>query len=395
MVKDPILSLALFFIFGFFGAKIIKKLKMPTITAYIGLGILMSPSLLNLVSPSLVISSNIFSNIALGMIAFMLGESFSLKTLNQIGNVVFKVSLAASVFPWIVVTSVLWLALHQPFAVSLVLGAIAAATDPAATVMVVQEYKSRGEFTDNLLGVVAVDDIWALIIFAISLSLAQTFAAGHSAVSEIFTALGESALEIIGSSVVGFLVAVIFNKLSRFISTVKERLIYTLGFLFFVIGFSITFNLSVLLSCMVFGAVLINTNKTSFEFFKSLREIDSPIYLIFFVLAGASLQLNYLTKFFFLTVGFILLRVFGKMVGAFFGAKLSRASANVQKYMGLALIPQAGVALACALLAKHALGDTLGNLIVTITIASTVIFELGGPLLTKYCLVKTGEIKEG
>ncbi|MCK5288727.1 MAG: cation:proton antiporter, partial [Candidatus Omnitrophica bacterium] len=142
-----------------------------------------------------------------------------------------------------------------------------------------------------------------------------------------------------------------------------------------------------------FGTILVNGNKSSFEFFDSLREVDSPLYLIFFVLAGASLKISVLGGAIFLTVGFIIFRIFGKILGAYVGAKIIGASSSIKKYMGLALIPQAGVALACALIAKNEIGGEMGDKILTITIASTVFFEIFGPWVTKLALVKAGDIK--
>lgn len=394
MYNNPILSLAIVFILGFFASRLTKKLKIPTITAYVVLGILLSPSLLNLISSDLLLASGFFSNIVLGMIAFSLGESFSISTLRRVGRAVTGISITASLIPWLLVTLAVWFIFRQPFSVALIFGAIAAATAPAAVVMVTQEYRSKGDFTDTLLGVVAIDDAWALVIFGFSLALAKTFLSGNGGVANVIKDVGWASLEIAGSLGVGALVAVTFNKLSKFINTMRDRLIYTLGFLFLTIGVAMFFHLSVLLSCMFFGAMLVNTNRMSFEFFSSLREVDSPLYLIFFVLAGASLKIGVLGTAVFLTFGYIAFRSLGKILGAFLGAKIVDASSSIKRYMGLALIPQAGVALACALIAKEAIGNSWGDKILTITIASTVIFELIGPWATKFSLAKAGEITE-
>ena len=394
MTNNPILSLAIIFILSFFTSRITRKLRVPTITAYVILGILLSPSLLNLISQDFLSTTDFFSSVVLGMIAFSLGESFSLGVLGRVGRAVTGISISASLFPWFLVTLATWLIFKQPLYIALVFGAIASATAPAAVVMVTQEYKSRGEFTDTLLGVVAVDDAWALIIFGLSLALAKSFIVGTSDSLSVVRDLLKVVVEIGGSFLLGAIAAIIFNKLSHFINTMKERLIYTFAFLFLVVGLSISFNFSILLSCMFFGAILANIGRESFHFFNSLREVDAPLYLIFFVLAGASLKINVLGAAIALTLGYIISRTVGKIVGASLGAKLMNSSSSIKKYMGLALTPQAGVALACALVAKHALGDFWGDRILTITIASTVIFELIGPWATKLSLVKAGEIKE-
>ena len=394
MINNPILSLAIIFILSFFASRLTKKLRIPTVTTYVVLGIIISPGLLNLISKEFLATSDFFSQIVLGMIAFSLGENFSLSILRRVGRAVTGISISASLAPWFLVTLATWMFFNQPFYIALIFGAIAAATAPAAVVMVTQEYKSKGDFTDTLLGVVAIDDAWALVIFGLSLSVAKTFVTGNGDTIGLFKDLLKTILEIGGSFVLGWAIVVVFNNLARFINTMKERLIYTFGFLSLTIGLAISFNFSVLLSCMFFGALLANTNKESLHFFNSLRDIDAPLYLIFFVLAGASLKVSVLGTSIALTLGYIVFRTFGKIIGAFIGAKLVDASLSIKKYMGIALIPQAGVALACALIAKHAIGGLWGDTILTITIASTVIFELIGPWSTKYALFKAGEIKE-
>jgi len=394
MSNNPILSLAIIFILGFFSSRLTKKLKIPTITAYVVLGIVLSPSVLNVLSVDLLSGSDVISNIVLGIIAFSLGESFSLTTLRRVGKAVIGISITGAIVPWFFVAFALWFLFGQPFYIALIFGAIASATDPAAIVTITQEYKSKGDFTDTLLGVVAIDDAWGLMIFGLSLALANSFIHDNGHFIGVIKDISRAFAEILGSLAMGAVVALIFNKFSGFIRTSKDRLIYTLGFLFLTIGSALVVHFSILLSCIAFGAVLINTNKLSYDFFRSLREIDSPLYLIFFVLAGASLKINVLGSAIFLTFGYIIFRVAGKIAGAFLGSKFVSASPVIRQYIGLALIPQAGVALACALVAKHVIGGSWGDKILLITIASTVFFELIGPWITKKSLVKAGEIVE-
>ncbi|MCK5493900.1 MAG: cation:proton antiporter, partial [Candidatus Omnitrophica bacterium] len=266
MINNPVLSLAIVFILGFFSAHFIKKIKLPTITAYVVLGLIISPDFLNIISKEFLATSEFFSDIVLGMIAFSLGEAFSFKSIKRVGKAVASISLSASILPWLIVTVVVWLVFHQPLYIALILGAIAAATDPATTVIVSQEYKSKGEFTDTLLGVVAIDDVWALIVFGLSLSLAKSFANGNGDSICIWKDLLKAGVEIGGSFVLGIVIAWIFNKFAHLINSSKERLIYMLGFLSLVIGLSIMLNFSILLSCMFFGTILVNGNKSSFEF---------------------------------------------------------------------------------------------------------------------------------
>lgn len=394
MFTDPILSLALIFIAGFFLSKIVEKLRIPTITTYVILGILLSPNLLGVISPKILAASDIFSNVVLGIIAFSLGRSLSLEIFRQIGKAVIAISLSASLIPWVLVALVLWLVFKQPLAVALVFGSIAAATDPATTVAVSQEYRSKGVFTNTLLGVVAVDDLWALILFGFSFALAQASflqTAGSSLVfKELLIALGE----IGGSLLIGIIVAFIFNFFLKIVRSPRDRLIYSLGFLLLAIGLAIYFKMSILLTAMFFGAFFVNTNKTHHYVFETVNNVTPPLYLVFFVLAGAQLKFQMLSVVIVLIAAIFILRIVGKVVGAFIGAKCTGSSSLIQKYMGIALLPQAGVALGCALVAKHHLNNNWGDLILTTTVGTTVFFELFGPLITRFSLIKAGNITE-
>ncbi|MBD3263676.1 MAG: hypothetical protein GF375_01060 [Candidatus Omnitrophica bacterium] len=394
MSGNPILSLAIIFLLGFFSSRLISRLKIPIITGYVILGVIISPNFLNFVPAGFIEIADFFSNFVLGVIAFNLGESFSSKSIRNVGKVVTSISLSASLIPWFLVTLGLWIAMGDPFYIVLILGAISAATAPAATVAVVQEYKSKGRFTDILLGIVAIDDAWALIVFGLSLSLAKTFTGQEYNFALVANDLLKAILEIAASFALGAFVAFIFSRLSYLVNTSRERLIYVLGFLMLVVGVALFLNLSVLLSCMVFGAVLVNLDKMSFQFFESLREIDSPLYLIFFVLAGANLKLDVMGKALAYIVIFVLLRFAGKVIGSITGSAIVKAPESIKKYMGLALLPQAGISLGCALVAKNALNNTWGDLILSVTIGSTIIFELFGPWISRYALLKAGDIKE-
>ncbi|MCF7916725.1 MAG: cation:proton antiporter [Candidatus Omnitrophica bacterium] len=394
MFTDPILSLAIIFIAGFFLSKIVGKFQIPTITTYVILGILLSPNLLGVISPKILASSGIFSNVVLGIIAFSLGRSLSFDIFRQIGKAVIAISLSASLIPWVLVAAVLWLVFKQPLAVALVFGAIAAATDPATTVAVTQEYRSKGIFTNTLLGIVAVDDLWALIVFGFSFALAQASlvqTAGSSLVfKELLIALGE----IGGSLLIGVAVSLIFNFFLKFVRNARDRLIYTLGFLLLAIGLSIFFGMSILLTAMFFGAFFVNTNETNHHIFETVNDVTPPLYLVFFVLAGAQLKFDVFAAAIYLIIAIFILRILGKIIGSFVGAKCTNSSATIQKYMGMALLPQAGVALGCALVAKHHLNNNWGDLILTATVGTTVFFELLGPLVTRFSLVKAKNITE-
>ncbi len=390
-MNNNILGLGFILTTGLFSAKLIKKVKFPAVTAYLILGIIIGPSILKAVPADILLSSGLISNIVLGIIAFGIGQNFSRFHLRRIGKTIIWISVLEACGAWILVTAVFYFILHQPFYLSLLFGAIASATAPAATVMVIREYRARGNFTDTLLGVVAIDDAWCLIIFAVSLAISQAIYAHKVATFFLLRVFFNSVLSIFGSFLLGAVIAAFLSVCYKFIRTQAELLILTLGFVFLNIGLAVSLNLSVLLSSMFLGAMLVNLNRYSFKFFDSLKLIDSPLFLLFFVLAGANLEVSILNKVSIVGFFYLFFRVVGKVAGAALGAKISNAAPNVKKYLGYALIPQAGVALGCALIAKSDFPQ-VGNIIFTTIVATTVIYELIGPLCTKYALKKAEDI---
>lgn len=388
---NTILGLGFILTAGLFSAKLIKRIKFPAVTAYLLLGILIGPAIFKLVPEGLLNSSDLISNIVLGIIAFGIGQNFSRYHLRKIGRPIIWISVLEACGALVMVTLAFLFILRQPFYVSLIFGAIASATAPAATVMVIREYRARGSFTDTLLGVVAIDDAWCLIIFAISLAISQAVYTHMMAASFLIKVFFNSLLHILGAFMLGAILATLLSLLYRFIRTQTELLIFTLGFIFLNIGLAILLNLSVLLASMFLGAILINTHRYSFKFFDVLKNIDSPLFLFFFVLAGANLEVSILPKLGIIGLTYLIVRVIGKMLGAGLGAKISNTSESIKRYLGLGLVPQAGVALGCALIAKNDF-PVVGEMIFTTIIATTVIYELIGPLCTKYALQRAGEI---
>jgi len=387
---NTLLSIGFIFLAGLFFARLINKIKLPSVTAYLILGIVIGPSILNLTSQELISSSGFISNIVLGFIAFGLGQSFTREFFRSIGRPVLWISILEAIGPWVLVTLSFFFLLKQPFYVALLFGAISAATAPAATVMIVREYKAKGRFTDILLGVVAIDDAWCLIIFAVSLAISKALAF-HTSNTFIFRVVFSSMIEIIGALLLGGAIAFFVTLFSKFVRTQTELLIYTLGFVLLTTGLAISLHLSVLLANMFLGTVLININKSNFEFFDVLKLIDSPLYLLFFVLAGINLEIGLLKGIGILGIIYILCRTTGKITGSIWGGYIVKAEERIRKYLGLGLLPQAGVALGCALIAKSNF-PKVGGMIFTTIVATTVIYELVGPLCTRYALKKAGEI---
>ncbi len=390
---NAILSVGVILLAGLLFAGLIKKIKFPSVTSYLILGIILGHSILNIISPKLVSASGLISNVVLGFIAFSIGRNFSLENFHKIGNTILWISIFEALCAFILVTFVLFLILGLPFYLSLLFGAISSATAPAATVMVIKEYKSKGNFTDTLLGVVAIDDAWCLIIFAVSLAIAKSIFAYKMIADSLLVAILKALLEIFGAFILGGFMAYFMSKLKKYIRTQTEFLIYTLGFIFLTIGLAIGFHLSVLLANMFFGAVLVNIDRDSFRFYDTISNIDSPLYLLFFVLAGVNMEISLLKNIGLIGLFYLFFRVVGKSVGAYLGGVISNASLSIRKYIGLGLVPQAGVALGCALVAK-AVFPEIGGMIFSTIVGTTVVYEIIGPICTKLALEKAGEISQ-
>jgi len=388
---NTILGFGFILLVGLFSARLISKIKFPAVTAYLIIGILIGSSLLKLIPVAILNISGLISNIVLGIIAFSIGQNFSRDNFRKIGKSVVWISVLEACGAWFLVTLVFLFILRQPFYIALLFGAISSATAPAATVMVIREYRAKGSFTDTLLGVVAIDDAWCLIIFAISLAISQAIHSHMVATFFLIKVFLNSILSIFGALVLGGVIAIVLSYFSRFIRTQAELLIFTLGLIFSTIGIAIWLHLSVLLASMFLGAVLVNINRSPSNPFDVLKTVDSPLFLLFFVLAGANLEIGLLSKLGLIGLVYLVFRVIGKVAGAKLGAHISGASNSIKKYLGLGLVPQAGVALGCALVAKNDFPN-IGSMIFTTIVATTVVYELSGPLCTKYALHKAGEI---
>ncbi len=391
MHLDPILSLGIIFLSGYTVLKLINLLKVPAVTGDLLLGIIIGEEILNLVSPHILSASSFISNLVLGMIAFTIGQNFSMERFRKLGRSIILISIMEAAGAWITVTLVFYFLLGKELYISLLFGAIASATAPAATVMVIREYRAKGVFTNILLGVVAIDDAWCLMIFSISLAAARALAV-HVGGSFLLTSLGKAIIEIFGALALGTAAGIAFNKFSSSVKSSVGAQIYTLGFILTVIGLAIHLKFSILLSSMALGATLVNMKGANQRYFESIRSIESPLYLLFFVLAGANLELASLKHIGLIGLTYLVARVIGKAVGAAVGGLLAGAPANVRKYMGFALVPQAGVALGVALIAKADF-PKFGGMIFDTIVATTVVYELVGPILTKFALTKAGEIK--
>jgi Kef-type K+ transport system membrane component KefB len=387
---NTLLSAGLILLLGFIGARLLKYARLPSVTAFLLVGILIGPHVLNLVTVGIFAASDFFSNLVLGVIAFSLGENFRLEEIKKGMKQVMWISLTAALVTWLLVSVAIisyLIIIGHPIYPAIVLGAAASATAPAATVLVIREYRASGALTEMLLKVVAIDDAWCLMLAALAIAFANAMRAEVFQMTIVFAGIGE----IFGALIVGASFGYLFSFLRRFVKTSEEFLVYIFGSILLNVGFSIAIHVSILLSSMMMGIVVINLARENYKFFEVIRTVDAPLYLIFFILAGAHLDFTILYKMGIVGVLYIIFRVIGKVYGARLGARISKAPKSIENWIGLSLTPQAGVALGIGLVAKSTFPD-FGNYIFTVIAATTVIFELVGPLLTKISLIKVGEI---
>ncbi len=367
----------------------VKLIRLPNVTGYLLAGLLLGPCVLGLLPAGFVHEMELVSEMALALIALTIGAEFDFSYLKKVGIAPLIIALLEAFGAMILVCAVL-LALGFGIEVSLLLGAIASATAPAATVMVVKQYKAKGPVTETLLSVVALDDAVALIAFGIAMAVVNTLQ--HPGETSIAWAVAKPFVEILGSAGVGIVLGLLFRIPLRFFKKSSNRLIITLAFTFMGTSLATMLGLSSLLLCMFMGATLINLCPDGADILDIADTVTPPIFLMFFVISGAELNLFILPKIGLLGVAYILARVAGKIGGASLGAVIARSKPTVQKYIGFTLIPQAGVAIGLSLMAAKVLPD-IGETIQAVILCGTFVYELIGPVCTKLALTGAGEIQ--
>lgn len=404
-----LISLSLALIFGLVMSRAAKLFNLPAVTSYLIGGLLLGPYAIGAFGiPGIGFNSledlnalAIVTQVALGFIAFLIGNEFRVKDLKVMGRQAIIVGIAQAVITTLIVDAgiiVLHFAFPELISLSsaIVLGAIAAATAPAATLMVVKQYKAKGPLTKLLLMVVAIDDAVGLIVFALSFGIATALESG--AIS-LVSVLVEPILEILLSVILGAVLGWALNAMEIYFHSRSKRLSVAVAFVILTVGVaSLEFEIagvkcgfSLLLACMILGAVFCNICEASEELMDRTDRWSSPVNILFFVLSGAELDLKIIANPMVLIIGlvYIALRSFGKIFGAFISAKATNCSKEIQEHLGITLLPQAGVALGMALQAT-ALND--GAVVRNVILFSVLVYELIGPNLTKRSLVKAGEI---
>ena len=368
--------------------RLVKKIKLPNVTGYLIAGLLLGPSVLGILSEDFLSSATIISDMALGFIAFSIGNEFKIDYFKKVGVTPVVIAILEALFAVVFVILALIIAGCDP-AFSIVLGSIAAATAPAATIMVIKQYKARGPVTSTLLSVVALDDAVALILFSVSVAIASAISGKGASASELISG---PAIEILGALIVGALLGFLFLIPMKFFKKDGNRLCITVAFIFVGLGLSELCGFSSLLLCMAMGAIMANFSPDVNHIMNLSDKITPPIFLLFFVASGAELKLSVLPSVGIAGIVYILVRVCGKIFGASLGAVICKADKNIRKYLGPALIPQAGVAIGLSLAAASVVPDYAAQ-IRTIILCGTLVYELVGPAISKISLKKAGEIK--
>ena len=405
------LSLSIALLAGLLLSRLAKIVKLPAVTAYLISGVLIGPFVLGALGiPGIGITSmqiegfGLISDLALGFIAFSMGNEFRLSQLKKIGKQATVIGVLQALITTVVVDVAL-IALHfaMPDTLSIpaaiVLASVATATAPAATLMVVKQYKAKGPVTDVLLPVVALDDAVGLVVFAISFGIARSM--GTAGVSPLAIIL-EPLIEIVLSLLLGFVMGLLFTLCEKYFHSRSKRMAVSVTFVMMTVAISslkfevggIHIAFSSLLACMMLGTVFCNICEVSEELMDRADRWTTPVLILFFVISGAELDLSVFTQWAVVVVGivYIFARSLGKYYGANISARMTKSDPNIIKYLGITLLPQAGVALGMAIKAIELGAD--GAIVRNITLFAVLIYEIVGPFLTKIALTKAGDIKE-
>ena len=394
---NPVFGAGILLIAGWFIGNIVAKIKLPHITGYIIAGILVSESVLGVFPHHMGEGFSIITEIALGIIAITIGGEFYWGKLKRTGKAMIIITVIQLLASFAAVTLILWL-LSFPLPFAMMLGAIASATAPAATVAIVQSLRCRGKFVDYLFGIVALDDAGCVILFGIIFAFASNLTGAGSADISSMSIVFHAIMEVVLSIGAGIITGLVMHYTIRNRKQTNEVMIIFLGLLFLSIAISVVFKLSPLLTNMAAGAVLINMSASNNRIFRAILPVTPPVYALFFVIAGTELSLDILSNTAILILGaaYIFARAAGKYFGVYLGCKICKTEKKITNYMGLCMLPQAGVAIGLVLLIQASPQmqnltneySTVVDTMVNVVLMSVFFNELFGPPLSKYALLK-------
>ncbi|MEG0076631.1 cation:proton antiporter [Anaerorhabdus sp.] len=381
-------SLAIILFAGFLGTRMTKIVRLPNVSGYILAGVLIGPSLLNLVPSSILNHMGFINDIALGFIAFGVGKFFKKEIIKETGIKVIVITCFEALLAGFLVTLAMRYLFNLSWNFALILGAIATATAPASTMMTIRQYHVRGDYVNTLLQIVALDDVICLLTFSTVVAFINSSVSGSVSVQEVLLPI----LYNIGSWGLGIVAAMVSSQLLKHRST-DNKLILTLAFLLGISGICAQFDVSPLLACMIFGAVYINLTKDK-KLYDQVNQFNPPIMSLFFIVSGMRLDIQSLLVAGSIGIGYFVIRILGKYLGTAIGCRLMNMPKTYEKYMGLAMIPQAGVAIGLAFLAERLLPPEMGTVLLTIILSSSVLYEMVGPACAKLSFILAGLIEK-
>ncbi len=408
-LKSPLLTLVgAATVFGFYAGHLARRVKLPSLIGYMLLGVVLGPSILELFSESSMESLSFITEIALGFVAFSIGAELSISSLKRLGPGIIIIILAESFGAFFVVLGGIYFLTHD-WPLALIFASVAPASAPAGTVAVIQECKAKGSLTKALYAVVGFDDGLAIIIFGFAAALAKNLLVGEVSDTNvgILTAMYTPMREVLISIVLGTFVGFVFCQLVKRLTSSRDILILVAGTVLMVTGLSIRWHLSLILTNMIVGFVLVNTRRETLthHVLAPLHDIMPLLFVLFFCLAGAHLEISALPSLGLIGIVYILARSTGLMGGAFFGGTVGRVETKVKNYVGMGILSQAGVAIGLSLIVQHEFGQInveyglphaveIGATVLTTITATCIFFEIIGPILTKIALRKAGEIEQ-
>lgn len=384
---EALLVLSIILFAGFIMTRLTNTLNLPKVSGYILAGILIGPCSLNFIPQHMIDSMGFVSDLALAFIAFGVGKFFKKEVLMRTGKKIIVITISEALTAGVLVTVILKFIFRLDWDFALILGAIATATAPASTMMTINQYKAKGEFVNTLLQIVALDDVVCLLAFSIVAAIANGRASGALTVNDILIPIMLNLFAIC----LGFFCGYFLSRLLIPARSRDNRLILAIAMLLGLSGICAAADISPLLSCMVFGAAYINLTRDK-KLFRQINNFTPPVMSIFFIVSGMNLNVNALGTVGVIGVAYFLIRIAGKYLGTYFSCLAMGTSREIRKYMGLALIPQAGVAIGLAFLGQRLLPPETGNLMLTIILSSSVLYEMVGPISAKAALFLSGSI---
>ena len=406
---NPVFVVGVYLLIGFLGGYFARRIKFPTITGYIVVGVLFS--LLHIIPKEVMDQSlSILVEIALGIIGYLVGGKLSFDLLKRFGRQIILITISQLMGSWILVTLILTFLgpllfqkslsyqhfFQHYFPMALIIGAISCATAPAAIVSIIREYRAKGPLTHTLLSVVALDDALCIIAYAIGLNIADMMVNDTGELTHIFAMLLQPMVEISYALLLGFVLGMAVILVSRLTEEKSRTLVIVMGFILINIGIARVYDISNILANMTMGFVVTNFIKHNRNVFEVIDDVADVVFAMFFTLAGAFFDIEVINYAGILSIVIVLSRCIGKYFGARFGAVLSGATLQIKRYLGFGLCPKAGVTVGLIVLAReHAAFAGIENIVLSAVLTSVILNELIAPPLTKYALIKAGEAYQG